>query len=69
MDDDIVSQIFLGNDGDNGDTPGETENTPEETPQNEETKEEETYSLSKVDQEVKEQQEKDILKKKKNEKN
>ena len=67
MDDDIVSQIFLGNDGDNGDTPGETENTPEETPQNEETKEEETYSLSKVDQEVKEQQEKDILKKKKRE--
>ena len=64
MDDDIIFQVLSGKEDD---IPGETENQPENIQPSEETKEEENFSLSKMDQEVKEQQEKEQLIKKKRE--
>ena len=64
MDDDIIFQVLSGKEDD---IQGETENQPENIQPSEETKEEENFSLSKMDQEVKEQQEKEQLIKKKRE--
>jgi hypothetical protein len=61
MDDDIICQIFSEKDEQHKE---EKENPNEDTKLNE-NKEEENYSLSKVDQEVKEQQQKETLLKKK----